>query len=634
VKLLIVESPGKIKKLRSFLGQGWEVAASVGHICDLPPKELGISFDADKVRLALVVTSDRKETVSKLQAAAKKATEIFLATDPDREGEAIAYHVGLQLGKDHWSKIKRVAFNEISERAVVAAVQTPRRIDMALVNAQQARRVVDRLVGYRVSPLLWNQDGIGTSAGRVQSVAVRLVVEREREVRAFVPEEFWTIEAILMAKGSTESASSSSSFAAKLHAIDGKVVVSKIEDGKEGQQCRIASKAESDEIVAELSHALFVVSGRDEKPQTRKPPAPFVTSSLQQSAHGALKWDASKTMQIAQKLYEAGLITYMRTDSPSIAPEALTLARDYIVATFGERYLPNKPQVYVARDKRSQESHECIRPVQLSPSTAVLALTGDEAKLYEVIWKQFVACQMADALYDTGLLSITAGKCLFQVRGRHLRFDGWTRVLGELGDVSAVDKKNSGSAATETVVLLPPVKVGEELYCRSLKPSKASTKPPLRYSEARLIKTLEQRSIGRPSTYASILKTIKSRGYVVDKQRVLHATPVGEGLVDFLLSGFDASFMDYQFTARMEDTLDSIASGEAEWEKMAREFNGNLTDLLKSSKLSGSSCPRCGSLLRRRKGKNGDFLGCSGYPECRHTTNVPATFGQPMTSSN
>jgi DNA topoisomerase I len=622
VKLLIVESPGKIKKLRSFLGGGWDVAASVGHICDLPQKEIGISFDADKVRLALVVTPDRKETVSKLQAAAAKAGEIYLATDPDREGEAIAYHVGLQLGKDNWSKIKRVAFNEISEKAVLAAVGLPRRIDMALVNAQQARRVVDRLVGYRVSPLLWSQDGIGTSAGRVQSVAVRLVVEREQEVRAFVPEEFWTIEAELFSAQQGDTAKKQT-FKSKLHSIDGKVVVSRVEEGKERQQCKIASEQEAKKIIGDLQGGDFTVSAREEKPQTRKPPAPFVTSSLQQAAHGALKWDASKTMQVAQKLYEAGLITYMRTDSPLIAPEAVQMVRRYISDSFGAAYLPEKPQVYVARDKRSQEAHECIRPVQVVQSAAVSSLPMDESRLFQLIWKQFVACQMADAQYDTGVLSISALQYLFQVRGRQLRFDGWTRILGELGDGAPDAKKTAKTGGSEEeLVLLPPVQVGDALTCKALLPTKAATKPPLRYSEARLIKTLEQRSIGRPSTYASILKTIKARGYVVDKQRVLHATPVGEGLVGFLMSGFDSSFMDYHFTARMEDTLDSIAAGEAQWEQMAREFDSGLSQLLKTGSLSQFACPKCGSAMRRRKGKNGDFFGCSGYPECRHTSSV------------
>jgi DNA topoisomerase-1 len=576
VKLLVVESPGKIKKLRSFLGRDWKILASVGHVCDLPQKKLGIEFIGDKVKVQFVVNDAKRRSIDDIIAASKIADEIYLATDPDREGEAIAYHVGMLVGKSEWKKIKRVSFNEISENALKAAIGAPRRVDSDLVYAQQARRVVDRLVGYRVSPLLWQQKNVGSSAGRVQSVAVRLVVEKEREIRAFVPQEYWHIDAFLSALDSVEP-----SFKARLVSWKGKQVVSNVEENKSGQQVVIATEALADEVINHADAREWVVAKKETKVQKRKAPAPFITSTLQQSANSLRKWDASKTMKVAQSLYEQGVITYMRTDSPSFSPEAQQAIRDFVLSNFGEKYLPAESKTFKPKDKRSQEAHECIRPVDIGKSVSSIGLSGDEAWLYDRIRNQVLASQMSDSEWSVGVLEVKSGDAVFALKGKQLIFDGWMKVLGNDNSTAKAvkgkpEKKGQGSNEKDDAPLLPPLEIGDSLQCEKLTKSQNFTKPPPRFTVATLIKALEARSIGRPSTYAAILDTIKRRDYVRDLDGALAPTEIGERLVMFLMEKFDKGFMDFEFTSRMEDELDKIAAGEAKWEAIVREFSQTL----------------------------------------------------------
>jgi DNA topoisomerase I len=567
MKLLVVESPGKIKKLRSFLKGDWKILASVGHVCDLPKKNLGIDFSGEKVKVRFELNRDKEGPIEGLKAAAKIANEIYLATDPDREGEAIAYHVGMLLGKEQWGKIKRITFNEITERAVSLAVSTPRRLDLNLVHAQQARRVVDRLVGYQVSPLLWKEKDMGNSAGRVQSVALRLVVEREREIVSFIPQEFWNIDADLSGKQD-----STSYCRARLQKFDGRHIVSRIEEGKDRVQHIIGSVEEAEEIKSIVKAGEWKVKKKETKDQKRRPSAPFVTSTLQQSGHRLKKWPPTKTMQIAQSLYEQGLITYMRTDAPVISKEALGALRSFIQTTLGEKYLPKTPFTYKAKDKRSQEAHECIRPVEVTKLASSLTTSAENKWLYELIWKQYVACQVSEAIYAVGELEIEAERSVFFVKGKQLKFDGWLRVTGSGNEAKA--KKE------EDVALLPPLEVGEVLNCKDVLISQLFTKAVPRFTGASLIKTLETRSIGRPSTYAAILSNIKDRGYFFEEDHVIHASKTGERLVDYLMARFNEGFMDIEFTARMEDTLDQVASGEAGWESVVRGFQSALNKQL------------------------------------------------------
>lgn len=581
MKLLVVESPGKIKKLRSFLGRDWKVLASVGHVCDLPQKKLGIEFVGEKVKVQFVVNEAKRRSLDDIIAASKIADEIYLATDPDREGEAIAYHVGMLIGKSEWKKIKRVSFNEISEKALKVALGAPRRLDSDLVHAQQARRVVDRLVGYRVSPLLWQQKGVGSSAGRVQSVAVRLVVEKEQEIKVFVPQEYWHIDAFLVAPDS-----GAPSFKARLVKWQGKQVVSHIEESRSAQQVVISTDALADEVINHARVGAWTVAKKETKVQKRKAPPPFITSTLQQSANSLKKWDASKTMKVAQTLYEQGLITYMRTDSPSLSPEAQQTIRDFIRSKFGDKYLPAESKTFKPKDKRSQEAHECIRPVDITKSVSGIGLSGDEAWLYDKIRNQCLACQMSDAEWSIGILEVKSGDAVFALKGKQLIFDGWMKVLE--GDISKarevkskVEKGENHSNEKDDAPLLPPLEIGDTLQCEKLTKTQQFTKAPPRFTVATIIKALEARSIGRPSTYASILDTIKRRDYVTDRDGALISTEIGERLVRFLMGRFDKGFMDFEFTSRMEDELDKIAAGEAKWETSVREFARTLDGQLR-----------------------------------------------------
>ena len=430
MKLLIVESPGKIKKIKSFLDPDWQVSASIGHIRDLPAKELGISISSDGVKLNYINSPDKQSTIKNLQSLASKADEIYLAMDMDREGEAIAWHVGLILGEKNWPKIKRIAFTEITKTAIIKAIKSPRRVDANLVNAQQARRALDRLVGFKVSPILWAAKNAGTSAGRVQSVAVRLVVEREKEIRDFKVQTFYRIKAFLNTDHSKEN-----SFWAELINLDGKTLVSSIEEGKENKQIIISTKKQADDLIAEFEKGDWLVISQKKEKQNKNPFPPFITSTLQQAASVRLKWNAQKTMKIAQQLYENSAITYMRTDSPTISDEALKAVREFIEQNFESNYLPAKPHIFKAKGGNAQEAHECIRPTNVKNTPTVLkSLSKEELELYKLIWTQFVACQMSAAVYNTNTIEIKNGKGLFRAAGRQIVFDGWTKLTGSAAE--------------------------------------------------------------------------------------------------------------------------------------------------------------------------------------------------------
>ncbi len=573
MKLLIVESPGKIKKIKSFLDSDWQVSASVGHIRDLPAKELGIVFEQDKVQLNYINSSDKASTIKTLKSMANQAAEIYLAMDMDREGEAIAWHVGLVLGKTNWPKIKRIAFTEITKSAILKAIKAPRRVDANLVNAQQARRALDRLVGFKVSPMVWAAKNAGTSAGRVQSVAVRLVVEREREIRNFKVQNYFRIKANLFPELLTDN------FWAELMVYDQKTLVSSIEEGKEKKEITISTKKQADELIAEFKKGNWLVLSQKKEKQNKNPFPPFITSTLQQAASVRLKWNAQKTMQVAQKLYENSAITYMRTDSPVISQEALEMVRGFIAKKFPPEYLPAKPHIFKAKGNNAQEAHECIRPINIEQTAeSIKGLSKDENDLYKLIWTQFVACQMASAIFNVMTIDIQNGKGLFKASGRQVAFDGWIRLTGSATEAS---KEKDKEAEEDEVPLLPAVKEGSNLNLREVKSSEHKTKPPNHYTEATLIRTLEKHGIGRPSTYAAIMANIKKRGYLKEEKRKFVAEPLGETLVDLLMKKFNTSWMDYKFTSNLEESLDQVAEGKLNWHKLIINFDSELKNVLK-----------------------------------------------------
>jgi len=639
VKLLIVESPGKIKKLRSFLGEGWNVMASIGHVRDLPKKELGVRIGTDKVALTYVNSAEKQRTIDQLKRAADAAEEVYLAMDMDREGEAIAWHVGILLEEPNWPKIKRVAFTEITRKALLDALNHPRRVDSNLVNAQQARRAVDRLVGFKVSPIVWATRNAGSSAGRVQSVAVRLVVEREREIRDFKPHEYWKIKARLFPEGQNDSA-----FWAELQKLDGKEVVSKIETEQAEKQVVIPSKADADQLVARFQDGTWTVVDLAKKTQEKSPFAPFITSTLQQAASVKLKWGAQKTMQVAQALYEKhGAITYMRTDSPAISDEAVAMARDFIGKHFPPEYLPEKPHVFKAKAGNAQEAHECIRPTVVghTPKT-MTGLNADESKLYRLIWTQFVACQMASAKYHVTTIDIENGRGLFRARGRQVLFDGWTKLTGT-GSQTTKDKEGGDSDdEDQDSAVLPDVAQGQQLALQELKPSQHKTQAPNRYTEATLIRALEEMGIGRPSTYAAIMENIRRRGYIREQKRVFHAEKVGETLIDLLMRHFRDTWMEYQFTARMEEDLDKVAEGQMNWHALVIRFNTQLDEVARHfprreangakadappPEPTDEKCGKCGKPMVIRTGRHGRFMSCTGFPTCRNAQPLPEDRG-------
>ena len=642
--LVIVESPAKAKTINKYLGKDYIVKSSVGHVRDLPvsgsgktvdPKERAkqaaltrkmdpetkAKYKKEKAKTQLIsrmgidpgkgwkanyqVLPNKEKVVKELVKLAKTADTVYLATDLDREGEAIAWHLREVIGGDD-SRYKRVVFNEITKSAISEAFEAPGELDLSRVNAQQARRFLDRVVGFMVSPLLWAKVARGLSAGRVQSVAVKLVVEREREIRAFIPEEYWELDA------DTETA--------KKEELNIELVKA------HGQKFRPNNKEEIDKVLAELEPAKYTVSKRESKPTKSKPSAPFITSTLQQAASTRLGFGVKKTMMMAQRLYEAGYITYMRTDSTNLSAEAVNQVRDYIDSEFGKKYLPKAPLVYGSKEG-AQEAHEAIRPSDVSvKSTQLSNMDRDAERLYELIWRQFVACQMTQAEYLSTSLIVSAGEYEFKARGRVLVFDGYTRVQQPMSKKGAEDS------------VLPDVKEGDELKLVKLNPSQHFTKPTARYTEASLVKELEARGIGRPSTYAAIIGTIQDRGYVRVEKRRFFAEKMGDIVTERLDESFK-ELMDYGFTAEMEETLDKVAEGSLKWTDVLDEFYEGFTKQLdKANAEEGGmrandptdtdiECPKCSRPMQIRTGSTGVFLGCSGYglppkERCKSTVNL------------
>lgn len=626
--LVIVESPAKSRTLTRFLGKGFQILSTVGHIVDLPKSKIGVDPDND-FQPAYTTIKGKEKVIAELRKAAKTADTVYLAPDPDREGEAIAWHVANKLSPKSPAKFVRVSFNEITKSAVTEAIKNPREIDLDLVNAQQARRVLDRLVGYMVSPFLWKTVARNLSAGRVQSVALRLVCEREEEIKAFKSEEYWKIKANLANHADEQ-------FQANLHKIDQDTVIKAGETGR--NKVVIGSKKEADAIQADLKKQTFVVKDIRRTERTRRAAAPFITSTMQQEAAKVYGFSPKQTMSTAQKLYEGielgkkgpvGLITYMRTDSTRVSSEALTAVRGYINDEYGKEYLPAKPNFF-AKGKQAQDAHEAVRPtyLDLPPETVKKNLTAQQFKLYKLIWNRFVASQMANANYDVETVDIEAGKYLLRASAQKLRFAGFLKVYREEKEP---DENGNGDNGSES---LPDLEQDEGLKLISLDPTQSFTKPPARYSESMLVKRLEADGIGRPSTYASIISTLKDRKYVELLEKKLHPTDLGTAVSKILVEHFPNIF-NVDFTASMEKELDMIEEGKDDWVKVMREFYKPFLETIndlkgKESEIKASmveetdqKCEKCGKPMVIKWGRNGRFLACSGWPECRSTRPLP-----------
>jgi len=611
--LVVVESPTKVKTIQKYLDSKYLVKASMGHVRDLPKSKLGVD-EKKSFKPEYKVLPAKKKVLEELKKAASNAEALYIATDPDREGEAIGWHLAQELGLPK-SKIYRILFNEITERAVRAAFLQPGKIDTNKVNAQQARRVLDRLVGYKLSPLLWEKVRRGLSAGRVQSVAVRLITERERAIQAFVPVEYWSLHARLRGQVPPE-------FIATLREV-------------RGQKAELPSESATLAVMTELHGQAWIVKDVTRGERRRNPAPPFITSTLQQEAGRKLHFTAKKTMMLAQQLYEGiplgdegavGLITYMRTDAVRIAPEALAEARAWVTERLGGEYLPDSPPSYRAK-KSAQEAHEAIRPsaVAREPKAIARFLRPDQLALYRLIWERFLASQMLPAVYDTVAADIQAGPCLFRAQGSTLKFQGFMAVYVE----SREESEQVPEEENESVV--PPLQVGETLKLLALDPKQHFTQPPPRYTEASLIKALEEEGIGRPSTYAQILSTIQERGYVRRERSTLFPTDLGMQVNDLLVPHFP-EVMDVEFTAQLEESLDKIEDGDADWvdtvgafyKQFARDLKsaGKTMDNIKAGLETGEVCPECGSPVLKRFGRFGSFLACSAYPECKYTKDL------------
>jgi DNA topoisomerase-1 len=623
-KLVIVESPAKARSVGHFLGRGYTVKASKGHVRDLLVSQLSVDVE-NNFEPKYRVLNDKRDVVKDLKSAVSSASEIYLATDPDREGEAIAWHLIAAVGMDD-DRVKRVVFHEITEAAVQEAFAHPREINMDVVNAYQARRILDRLVGYNITELLWRKVRNQLSAGRVQSVAVRLVVDREREIEAFRPEEYWTLDAELQKRAANGSASRS--FVARLVKVNDIDVAF----GREGE---VKPHLEI------LEKSRFTVSDVRHGVRQRRPSAPFTTSTLQQEASRRLGYNARRTMSLAQQLYEGidvggrdgavGLITYMRTDSTIVSAQAQAEARSYILSRFGRDYTPDQPPQYRTRTKSAQEAHEAIRPtsVMRHPDSIKNALTRDQYRLYTLIWERFVASQMSNAVYNTLRVEIIAGPdpdkgtYLFRVSGSTIKFPGFLALYEDSRDEDVAQDDDEGR-------ILPDLKVGESLDLLRLLPEQHFTQPPPRYTEASLVRTLEEYGIGRPSTYAPTVAVIQNRDYVTKEDKRLVPTETGK-LVNDLLVKYFPDVMNYEFTARMEEELDEIAEGELSWQPMLGEFYQPFENQLATADYEmpqliqeepiGRDCPACGGqqTLVVRYGRFGKFIGCTNYPECRYT---------------
>ncbi len=627
--LVIVESPTKIKTLRKFFGSNFAFESSLGHIRDLPQKGFGIDIEHD-FEPTYTLLPDKKEVIKKLQDAAKKAEIVYLSPDPDREGEAIAWHIASILPKG--TKIKRVAFQSITKDAVQNALAHPRDIDMDLVNAQQARRLLDRIVGYKISPILTRRvkrGRSGTSAGRVQSVALKLVVDREKEIDAFIPVEYWSLDAEL------DNPKKEKPFLAYLHTVDGlKVEKEKINDKP---VFLIPNKQTADQLLGRMKKAKYKVDAVERKEKKRHPVPPFITSTLQQEASRHYGFSVSRTMSIAQSLYEGidmnhhgteGLITYMRTDSVNIAPEAIHAARNYIQKEFGPEYLPEQPKIYASK-KTAQEAHEGIRPTSLarSPDAIKDHLSVDEYKLYLLIWRRFIASQMNPAIYDTVSADIgTDQGLLLRANGSVIKFNGYLAAYEE-----KKDKSHHTEDEDENAKILPPLEVGMPLSLRKTTSTQSFTKPPPRFTEASLVKELERLGIGRPSTYAAIMNKIQSRDYTIKEGGALKPTELGKVICEMLETNFPP-IMDVTFTAQMEDLLEEVAEHKKDWKALVRDFWKDFYPLVEKAEkdavvpkeMTDIDCPKCGNKLQKIWSRSKYFYGCSNYPTCDYTTPIEA----------
>ncbi len=612
-KLVIVESPAKAKTIKKYLGGGYEVIASMGHVRDLPKSKLGVDVE-NHFEPQYIPMRGKEKVVRELKTAAKKADTVYLATDPDREGEAISWHLAHLLNLDV-EKANRITFNEITKTGVTYGMAHPRQINLDLVNAQQARRILDRIVGYKLSPLLWKKIKRGLSAGRVQSVALRLVVDRENEIRVFQPEEYWTIDAKVVGKGSRKQ------FAARFY-------------GKDGVKMDLHNRQEVDQVLAAVQDKDFIVTNVKKGVRKKSPAPPFTTSTLQQEASRKLGFQAYRTMKAAQELYEGvevegmgavGLITYMRTDSLRISAEAQQQAAEYIGGRYGKNYLPATPKVYKSKGN-AQDAHEAIRPSMpdLSPDKVKDSLTADQYKLYKLIWERFIASQMAPALLDTVNVDILADTYNFKASGYSVKFEGFTVLYEESKD-----------EAEEESGMLPPIQKDDVLKVRSIDPAQHYTQPPARYTEASLIKALEENGIGRPSTYAPTISVILQREYVEREQKALKPTYLGE-VVNQLMSDNFKNIVDVNFTAKMEKDLDKVEEGRQDWVKTLDSFYKDFAKTLEKAQKelddgvkiklpeeeTDEVCELCGRKMVVKSGRFGKFLACPGFPECKNTKKI------------
>ncbi len=613
MNLVIVESPAKAKTIKKYLGKDFEVVASMGHIRDLPKSKFGVDVE-NNFEPHYINMRDKSDVIKELKKQAKKSDTIYLATDPDREGEAISWHLA-QLLNLNMNDNNRVTFNEITKTGVQNGMNNPRQIDIDLVNAQQTRRILDRIVGYQLSPFLWKKVKRGLSAGRVQSVTVRLIVDREREIRSFVPVEYWSVDAKFTTKGKARK-----TFPSKLVTID-------------GENVELHTEEETNKILARLEGKNFEVTNVKKKVTKKAPAPPFITSTLQQEASKRLSFQSKRTMKTAQELYEGieikgmgavGLITYMRTDSLRISDEARNSAKTYIEAKFGEKYIPDKPRVFKSKSN-AQDAHEAIRPSmpELEPDSIKDNLTADQYKLYKLIWSRFIASQMANALLDTVSIDITADNCVFRSSGYSVKFDGFTVLYEETKDDEEEDNK-----------ILPEINSGDIVNVKELKGNQHFTQPPARYTEASLIKTLEENGIGRPSTYAPIITTIISRYYVERDGKQLKPTQLGEVVTDLMKEHFK-KIVDAKFTANMETTLDEVEKGKTNWVETLDKFYKDFEKTLKKAEtdMEGKRvkvpdettdliCEKCGKPMVIKIGRFGRFIACSGFPDCKNTKKI------------
>ncbi len=609
--LVIVESPTKVKTIGKHLGSKYKVMASMGHLRDLPKSDIGIDIEGGFVPKYLAIRG-KSALIKELRSLAEESDAIYLATDPDREGEAISWHLKELLGLDP-KKTKRVTFNEITKNAILEGIKNPRDIDENLVNAQQARRLLDRIVGYKLSPLLWKKVRYGLSAGRVQSVATRLVIDRENEIREFVPREFWTIDANF-----SRIAPDEGRFPAKFH-------------GTEKKKIEPESAEETDKIIQSIRNAEFFVKTIKRGQKKRSPVPPFITSTLQQEASRRFGMSPSRTMTIAQQLYEGvdiegmgstGLITYMRTDSLRIADEAIYAVRNYITDAYGAEYLPKSRRVFKTK-KSAQDAHEAIRPadVFLTPDRIKKSLTADQYKLYRVIWSRFVACQMETAVYDTMSVDIAANEYIFRATSSRIAFRGYTAVYSDM----AAEQEE-----TENQVL-PDLREGEKLIFEGEKSEQHFTAPPARYTDGSLIKAMEEKGVGRPSTYAPTITTILNREYVIKEGKSLKPTPLGEVVNSLMVDQF-SDIVDVEFTAHMEETLDEVEEGKKDWKSTLSDFYGPFAEELEAAEMAlegkrlkvpdevtDEVCELCGKNMVIKSGRFGKFLACPGFPECKNT---------------